>query len=120
MEKAREDVARTGLDALKGYGFALAGASASELHGLISRPTRDLDLFTNLLDKGRFEQALQDLSAAYRSDGSSVRTVQQSDVFARLEITTTAGAVEKAREDVARTGLDASLGVIFGPCPECG
>jgi hypothetical protein len=93
MEKAREDVARTGLDALKGYGFALAGASASELHGLISRPTRDLDLFNNLLDKGRFGQALQDLSAAYRSEGSSVRTVQQSDVFARLEITTPAGAV---------------------------
>ena len=45
------------------------------------------------MDKGRFEQALEDLSAAYRSEGSSVRTVQQSDVFARLEITTTAGAV---------------------------
>ena len=34
------------LEALAGFGFALAGAGAIREHGLLTRPTQDIDLFT--------------------------------------------------------------------------
>jgi predicted nucleotidyltransferase component of viral defense system len=41
------DVARLALDATREHGFALAGGHALIAHGIVSRPTEDIDLFTN-------------------------------------------------------------------------
>lgn len=41
------DVARRALDATRAHGFALAGGQALIAHGIVSRPTEDVDLFTN-------------------------------------------------------------------------
>ncbi len=45
-----DDLARIGLAATQGYGFALAGGYALAAHGLVDRATEDVDLFTNHLD----------------------------------------------------------------------
>lgn len=39
-------VARIILQRIEEYGFALAGAGAIREHGLLNRPTEDIDLFT--------------------------------------------------------------------------
>ena len=41
---AQREVARIALDSLEG--FALAGSGAIREHGVIDRPTEDVDLFT--------------------------------------------------------------------------
>jgi hypothetical protein len=42
------EVARIALAAAQRYGFALGGGHALIAHGLIHRPTQDVDLFTNV------------------------------------------------------------------------
>jgi len=39
------EVARVALAAARDHGFALAGGNALAVHGIISRPTEDVDLF---------------------------------------------------------------------------
>jgi hypothetical protein len=40
------EVARVALAAARDHGFALAGGNGLAAHGIISRPTHDVDLFT--------------------------------------------------------------------------
>ena len=48
VEAFQAEVAWTALAAISGQGFALAGAGALIAHGLVDRPTQDLDLFSPL------------------------------------------------------------------------
>lgn len=41
------DIARVALDAAQRHGFALGGGNALILHGVVDRPTADVDLFTD-------------------------------------------------------------------------
>jgi hypothetical protein len=67
-------VARIALGAAAGHGFALGGGNALLAYGIISRPTRDVDLFTDqergvLAAAGPVEAALRDAGfAAERRD----------------------------------------------------
>lgn len=67
-------VARIALSAAAGHGFALGGGNALLAYGLISRPTRDVDLFTDQdygvqAAAGAVEAALRDAGfAAQRRD----------------------------------------------------
>ena len=42
----QRNVTRLALDALASGGFALAGSGAIREHGIIDRPTQEIDLFT--------------------------------------------------------------------------
>lgn len=46
MDPFQEDVARLALDVAARHGFALAGGNALAAHGLVDRPTEDVDLFS--------------------------------------------------------------------------
>lgn len=46
LDGFQAEIAEVALRALGPHGFALAGAGALVAHGVISRPTQDLDLFT--------------------------------------------------------------------------
>lgn len=46
QDESRRAVAKVMLQALRGTDFVLTGASALSEHGIIARPTRDVDLFT--------------------------------------------------------------------------
>ena len=46
MEPVHLRLAEVGLRVAGRYGFALAGGYAVQAHGLLSRPSEDVDLFT--------------------------------------------------------------------------
>jgi hypothetical protein len=46
------EITRLALRTLDGTPFALAGSGAIREHGIIDRPTQDIDLFTSDLDAG--------------------------------------------------------------------
>ncbi|MBF4564614.1 hypothetical protein [Plantibacter sp. VKM Ac-2876] len=50
-EELQRDITRLALRALDGTPFALAGSGAIREHGIIDRPTQDIDLFTT--DEGQ-------------------------------------------------------------------
>jgi nucleotidyltransferase AbiEii toxin of type IV toxin-antitoxin system len=47
LDELHRAVAAIALRAAAGYGFALGGGNALIQHGVISRPTQDVDLFTD-------------------------------------------------------------------------
>jgi Nucleotidyl transferase AbiEii toxin, Type IV TA system len=60
-------VATVALQAARRYGFALGGGNALIAHGLISRPTQDVDLFTN--EEAGVGAAAGSVEAALRAAG---------------------------------------------------
>lgn len=83
---AQRDVTRIALEAIHQSGFALAGSGAIREHGLISRPTEDVDLFTTIQHADRFEAAVEQVTQALRVGGYEVEPVRQFASFARLEV----------------------------------
>lgn len=90
-QELQREITRAALTALDGRGFALAGSGAIREHGIVDRPTRDVDLFTNDLDPAAFESAVDQLTSELRRAGHSVDEVRRAPQFARLQITTESG-----------------------------
>ena len=71
-EQAREvavqrEVARVALAGVDG--FALAGSGAIREHGMIERPTEDVDLFTTSQDVTAFSVAVDQVTDQLRGSG---------------------------------------------------
>jgi hypothetical protein len=81
-----ERLAQVGLSALAGYGFALAGGYAVQAHGLLERPSEDVDLFPTMAAEQAFPEAVRAAIAAYRTAGLDVEPVVENDSFARLMV----------------------------------
>lgn len=84
VDPFQNDVTRIALDALKGTGFVLAGSGAIREHGLISRPTEDVDIFGStecMDDPERFEQAATTLMRALDDHGYSIETRRAGGFF---------------------------------------
>ncbi len=87
VEEFRYRITALLLDTLGDAGFVLAGAGAIRAHGLIDRPTYDIDLFTRPLTTGEsFRAAVADASAALRAADHEVVALRESDTFARLRV----------------------------------
>ncbi len=69
-------------------GFALAGSGAIREHGIIDRPTEDVDLFTASQDVAAFAVAVDQVVADLRADGFDVEQTRQAPQFARLHLAT--------------------------------
>lgn len=67
-------VARVALEAIGDSGFAMAGSGAIREHGVIARPTRDVDLFTANVDPESFSAAVARVEEAWRDAGRDVMT----------------------------------------------
>lgn len=94
-EDAQREVARLALAAVAGRGFALAGSGAIREHGLVDRPTRDVDLFTDQLDEASFGSAVDAVAGSLRARGMVVREMRRAPQFAQLHVVTdTDGSVE--------------------------
>lgn len=87
----QRDATRTLLGATAGRGFALAGSSAIREHGLIQRPTADVDLFSSNLDPEPFAEALEAGTRALCNCGYAVSLVMRADQFARVTVTASDG-----------------------------
>jgi hypothetical protein len=60
------------LTALAGGGFALAGSGAIREHGIIDRPTQDIDLFTSVTSGEAFAASTTRLAAAMSEAGLEI------------------------------------------------
>ena len=67
-------------------GFALAGSGAIREHGLTTRPTEDVDLFTPVDDPQRFDAAVTQAIATLTGYGYQATEVRRSALFARIEV----------------------------------
>lgn len=87
-EDLQRELTRVALTALEGRGFALAGSGAIREHGIVDRPTHDVDLFTDDLDPAAFDSAVDQLTGALREGGHDVDEVRRVPRFAQLRVTT--------------------------------
>src|SRR5712664_4408837 len=67
VSELHREVAAIALRAAARYGFALGGGNALIAHGLITRPTQDVDLFTN--EETGVEAAADSVETALREAG---------------------------------------------------
>nr|WP_236647358.1 nucleotidyl transferase AbiEii/AbiGii toxin family protein [Micromonospora sp. 4G51] len=87
MDQVHLRLAEIGLRVAARYGFALAGGYAVQAHGILDRPSEDVDLFTAWERRGEFAAAVDAVVDGYRDGGYSVEVTQQFDTFARLTVT---------------------------------
>lgn len=80
-------LARIGLDATADYGFVLAGGYAIAANGIGSRPSEDVDLFTNIRDPQRFAEAAAQLRSALAGAGFEVADQRVRPTFVDLLVT---------------------------------
>ncbi len=101
LEAFQAEVARVALRAIGPSGFALAGAGALIAHGVVTRPTEDLDLFSPTPEgPAHVSSMLQD---ALRAAGYEVTVLeaasQHGGEFVRLNVQ---GTGHRVQVDVAR------------------
>jgi len=90
-EELQREITRLALRSLDGTSFVLAGSGAIRGHGLVDRPTEDVDLFTSDVDLSRFSSAVDAVVLGLREAGQDVAELRRVDQFARLEVTTADG-----------------------------
>jgi hypothetical protein len=72
VEPRHEQIARIALAAGARYGLALAGGYAVAAHGMGSRPSGDVDLFTRWQRRGEFPELTAAVIAALEVAGYKV------------------------------------------------
>ena len=83
-EEPQREITRVALRSLDGTSFVLAGSGAIREHGLVDRPTEDVDL-------SRFSSVVDAVVLGLREAGHDVAELRRVDQFARLEVTTADG-----------------------------
>lgn len=86
MQREVARIALAGVD-----GFALAGSGAIREHGMIDRPTEDVDLFTTSQDVTEFRAAVDQVTEQLRGSGFTVDQTRRAPHFARLHVATSDG-----------------------------
>ncbi|MGN9911100.1 nucleotidyl transferase AbiEii/AbiGii toxin family protein [Phytohabitans sp. LJ34] len=77
-------LAEIGLSAGGPHGFALAGGHAVAAHGILQRPSEDVDLFADWQRRADFPAAVDEVMAAYRGAGYQVEVDHRTETFVRL------------------------------------
>jgi hypothetical protein len=118
-------VAEIALRAAAGHGFALGGGVSLIAHGIISRPTKDIDLFTDR--EGAVAAAADAVEAALRAAGFQVERVERfgdiaevweglTDNLAEWIVTGSGGSrvmVQMANVDRSRDPVTMSFGPVL-------
>jgi len=86
MEPRHERIAKVALAAGQRYGLALAGGYAVQAHGMGSRPSGDVDLFTSWQHRDEFPELTAAVIAALDAAGYTTSVVMQAGTFARLMV----------------------------------
>ena len=88
---AQREITRIALAGIGPAGFALAGSGAVREHGLIDRPTEDVDLFTSRTEITAFDAAVRRVVDDLQVRGYVVEEKRRARQFARLHVQTPAG-----------------------------
>ncbi len=84
MEPGHRRIAEIALAAAGEYGLALAGGYAVRAHGMGTRPSGDVDLFTDWHRRADFPAAVRVVVEALEEHGYTVVTVAAAETFVRL------------------------------------
>ncbi|MET3143284.1 UNVERIFIED_ORG: hypothetical protein ABIB19_002883 [Arthrobacter sp. UYEF10] len=87
----QREVTSLALDALAGGGFALAGSGAIREHGIIDRPTQDIDLFTAVTSAEAFAESTKRLATTMRERGFEVEEHRSAPQYAKFSVTSSSG-----------------------------
>ena len=82
LDELHRRVATVALRVANRYGFALGGGNALIAHGLITRPTQDVDLFTN--EEAGVEAAAGSVEAALRNAGFETEREDTADGLSEM------------------------------------
>jgi hypothetical protein len=119
MEPRHERIARIALAAGGRYGLALAGGYAVSAHGMGSRPSGDVDLFTSWQRRGEFAELAAAVIAALESAGYKASVIMSAETFRRLILTDSAdGSEEKVELSVdwrAHEPVQLDVGPVLHP-----
>lgn len=85
MDPAHEQITRLALSELRDRGFVLSGGQAFNAHGLGTRPSQDIDLFTN--QDVDFDRAVDDLRRVYEPAGYRMDATMRGPQFAHIALT---------------------------------
>lgn len=95
MEEHHRRIAKIALSAAGKYSLALAGGYAIQAHGIGSRPSGDVDLFTNWARRDEFDDTLDAVTSALEAAGMAVSIVARAETFARLMVSSPASPSEE-------------------------
>jgi len=84
MDPFHERLARVALEHIGRFGFALAGGHAVQAHGMVERPSEDVDLFTTAISEEQFATASAAAIEGFQADGLEVDVVVDAPSFSRL------------------------------------
>jgi hypothetical protein len=98
VEPRHEQIARIALAAGARYGLALAGGYAVAAHGMGSRPSGDVDLFTSWQRRGEFPELTAAVIAALEAAGYKVSVTMSAETFTRLTLASPEGGTEEKVE----------------------
>jgi hypothetical protein len=87
MDPLQERLARIGLQVIGRRGFVLGGGHAIELHGMGTRPSEDIDLFSP--ERGGPDAVADDLLDAYLREGLAVTVRLRTADLVQMEVTGT-------------------------------
>ncbi len=85
MKPEHERASRIALSSVGDRGFALAGGNALSAHGIGTRQSDDIDLFTNRMDEN-VGATVERLRTAFEEQGYSATILRQYPAHARIEV----------------------------------
>lgn len=116
MDPYHRRLIEAGLDICQEYGLFLAGGYAMKAHGLVDRPSNDVDFATsNPLPLDVIGRAVAD---AYRAQGFGVQVGDGNDTYVRLMVSSP-GSGEACELDLMKVPLRVRP-VLIGRCPVVG
>lgn len=86
MEPRHERIAKIALAAGGRYGLALAGGYAVQAHGMGSRPSGDVDLFTSWQRRDEFPELTSAVVSALEAAGYAASVAMRAETFVRLMV----------------------------------
>ncbi|MGH6655991.1 MAG: nucleotidyl transferase AbiEii/AbiGii toxin family protein [Actinocrinis sp.] len=113
MDEFHRKLAQTGLEVAAHYGFALAGGHAVNVHGFLTRPSADVDLFGAL--DADLATASAEVVSRYRAIGLAVTVEHESKYYVRLTVADPDTDRESKVELVADIRLREPVRMAIGP-----
>jgi len=86
FELIQREITKAALSFITDSDFVLAGSGAIREHGLIQRPTEDIDLFTTDMDADSFNRNVDLVIDGLTTSGFHVLIRQRVERFARLVV----------------------------------
>ena len=113
-------LAEIGLRAGGPFGFALAGGHAVAAHGIIDRPSEDVDLFADWQRRADFPTAVDAVIDAFENEGFDVVVDLRLETFARLHVSQAADRDQQHRVELvanwrAQPPVEMQIGPVLHP-----